>query len=491
MNKTVFLITFAAVFLFVSCGNDPVITPPPPPPTNTLSGVNKWIDEELKDWYYWNNAVKSATPPSNSLAYDEFLDKLLLSLKGAQDNTESPPTIDGGYNSDGSRFLYSYIERTSATTRASQNEALTFGFDIEAFRIEQNSTGDHINFLVSWVQPDSPADEEGFKRGMWITQYQGEEIYMPQYEKFWNQLHFFQGGNTMTLKDSSGTSYTLTAATASASPIIFHDIVETGSGKKVAYLVYNEFKQGDKGTFDAELREIFAQFKADGAQELVLDLRFNPGGAVSSCQLLTSLAANVGPSKIFCKLLYNKDIPVKEHFANPSVASFFDEQDGLKLNKIYVLATDDTASASEMFINSLRGVDIDIVHIGTTTEGKNVGMNLLEHSAGGYSYEMWPITFKILNAKDFCDYAGGLEPDYSKNQYWDIQYVSRNSPVYELGDPRERLLEAALTLIDGGTVTDDVVPARTRTATAPLTKKMHDPRLGGARVYERPGSVSL
>uniref|UniRef100_S0DDL8 Putative S41 family peptidase n=1 Tax=termite gut metagenome TaxID=433724 RepID=S0DDL8_9ZZZZ len=458
---------------------------------NTLTGINKWVYETLEKWYYWNDAVKAATLPSNSLAYDEFLNTLLLDLDGAQDDTENPPTIDGNYYANGDRYVYSYILQTSATRAAS--EETTFGFDIEPFYISKDDAN-RLGFLVKWVQPDGPADLAGIKRGMWIYQYAGANIYLSQYETFWYQLHYQQGGNTMTLTDDADNEYDLTAASMKVTPILYHDVITSDEGKKVAYLVYNQFERGEvvgrgDGEYDNDLRELFGEFKAAGATELVLDLRYNPGGYVSSCQILTSLSGAVGASDVFAKLLRNDDIREVYNVANPEVANFLDEPNSLGLDKIYVLETSYSASASEMVINALRGVlgDNAIVHIGTKTEGKNVGMDLLEQTVGAYDYEMWPITFKIMNAKDFCNYAGGLTPNYLKNEYWDI-INTEGGVLREFGDPEERLLNAALTLIDGGQVVDDTSSraAQTRAATGATEMKqpakiLNNPRQGGAK----------
>lgn len=74
---------------------------------------------------------------------------------------------------------------------------------------------------------------------------------------------------------------------------------------------------------------------------------------------------------------------------------------GLNLQKVYCLVTDDSASASELVINALRGIDIEVILIGTTTHGKNVGMEGVELTAGTDKYLFFPITFQAYNAKGF------------------------------------------------------------------------------------------
>jgi C-terminal processing protease CtpA/Prc len=475
-----------------ACQSPPIVKPRPNPPdeSDEISKVNQWIYDELKGWYYWNDAVKEIEPPKGSLEYDEFLQKTIQSLpwESVQDrsNGENPATIDGTWVNESGRWsrahIYSYIEKfPAARTRASKSMATTFGFDAEPFWIGDS---DRILLLVTWVMPDSPADKAGLERGVVILQYNDREIYMPTYEDFFYKLHFQEGGNTMSVTDKDGKKYELAAVEMRVSPILHHEVIETAGGAKVAYLVYNAFETGANNEFDNELRDVFGEFKAAGATELVLDLRYNSGGLVSSCRVLSSLAANVDRSQVFVKMKRNREINTvyPQKIANPEVVNFLTEPNSLGLNKIYVLATDMTASASEMVISSIRGVlgDEAVVLIGTQTNGKNVGMDLREKTIDGDRYEMWPITFKVLNAKDFCDYAYGFTPDVRVEEFWEFTNPDGSEIIYALGDSQERLLAATLRIIDGEDVYPDI-QTRAGEADRPRPSSPVDPRRGGAK----------
>jgi hypothetical protein len=118
----------------------------------------------------------------------------------------------------------------------------------------------------------------------------------------------------------------------------------------------------------------------------------------------------------------------------------------LQLNKIYILTSKSTASASELIINCLKPY-IDVVQIGDITTGKNVGSITLYDSptfskadaSGSHYYAMQPIVLKIVNKNGFGDYTAGLAPNYP--------LVENLGNLNTLGNTSEPLLSTAIGLI--------------------------------------------
>ena len=104
----------------------------------------------------------------------------------------------------------------------------------------------------------------------------------------------------------------MTKAEVTENPVGFSAVIDKSQyGKKIGYLVYTQFVPGTDTSptlYDDQLRKIFGDFKAQGVNELVLDLRFNGGGYISSAETLASLIGkNISTSKVFYKEQWNEN----------------------------------------------------------------------------------------------------------------------------------------------------------------------------------------
>ncbi|WP_289644699.1 S41 family peptidase [Maribacter aestuarii] len=127
----------------------------------------------------------------------------------------------------------------------------------------------------------------------------------------------------------------------------------------------------------------------------------------------------------------------------------------LNLNQVYILATGGSASASELVMVGLEPY-LNVVHIGTTTVGKNQGSLLfVDDFENGNVYNtdreneinpnnQWgiqPIISQLENSVGFSDYTDGLVPD--------IELEEDITNLGVLGDPNEPLLARAIQEITG------------------------------------------
>lgn len=211
------------------------------------------------------------------------------------------------------------------------------------------------------------------------------------------------------------------------------DSVYTYSEMKVGYFVYGEF-----GT-EADVTDVVLKFNRTRIDELIVDLRDNPGGYVSTCQYLASLIAPVDClGNLFVTCRFNRFLS-EEYFqkTGSSVTELFFKDDyltfvrNLNLRRVLFLVNGHSASCSELLVNSLRPY-MKVVVIGETTVGKDVGMRRI--SGPRYMYELWPITFRTYNAAGDSIPTTGIVPDIYIEDIED----------YPLGDVNEIMLKTAL-----------------------------------------------
>ncbi|MGH8320808.1 MAG: S41 family peptidase, partial [Gammaproteobacteria bacterium] len=181
-----------------------------------------------------------------------------------------------------------------------------------------------------------------------------------------------------------------------------------------------------------ELQQAFAQLQSAGANELVIDERYNGGGLLSVAQFLGSLIVGNGDTgQTFATLNFNS-----QHTDQDQTLAFQNVSNALNLNRVVIITTDATASASELLINALKPY-IDVVTVGSTTFGKPVG----ENGFNFCSNVLYPMTFKMTNAAGYGDYFSGFAPTCPAMD-------DLNQP---LGSSSEASLSTALYYIANGT----------------------------------------
>ena len=89
-------------------------------------------------------------------------------------------------------------------------------------------------------------------------------------------------------------------------------------------------------------------------------------------------------------------------FARPSGAVL----PSIAMESVFVLTGRDTCSVSEVFLDALRGVDVEVVKIGAGTCGKPCGFYPTDNC--GMTY--FSIHFRSANDKRWGDFADGLAP---------------------------------------------------------------------------------
>jgi C-terminal processing protease CtpA/Prc len=306
---------------------------------------------------------------------------------------------------------------------------------------------------VRYIIPNSDASNKPIQRGDIFYAVNGTPLTIDNYrsllapDNYTLNLADFDGTNI----SSNGETVNLTKTNLTENPVLTSEVYEIG-GHKIGYLVYNGFF----ASFESQINNVFANFQSAGVTDLVLDLRYNSGGSVATATRLASMITGQFNNEIFGKQEWNQKVMDFFNENNPEqLINRFTNTLGngnsiqsLQLNRVFILTTQSSASASELVINGLKPY-IDVVQIGTVTSGKNVGSITLYDSPtfnsqnrnSSHKYAMQPITFKIVNRDNFGDYQDGLTPN--------ITLPENLTNLGILGDTSEPLLSATIAQITG------------------------------------------
>jgi C-terminal processing protease CtpA/Prc len=389
----------------------------------TNADINTWIHENMSAYYLWPDKMPALAKTNTSSNPMDYFYSILYEYK----------TTD----------RFSWIDSSSANLINQLNGINTvLGIRVSAFYTDDTKV--NVALVIAYVLKGSPAEKNGLKRGDIILSVDDKTVTSSNYSTaLQNQtLKLGLGAYNNKVFSSTGKTVTVTKVELQTNPIL-QDTVINWAGKKVGYFAYLQFLS----SFDDSLRAVFGRFRDKGVNELVIDLRYNGGGYVSSSDLLTNLMVKDLASKVdkvMNKRLYNdaytKEV-IKQYGASALVTNFKMESSNIgSLSRVFFLTSTGTASASELIINNLKPF-MNVILIGEHTYGKNVGSFTITDNAKRWNYGLQPITFKILNALDQSDYGtvNGFLPDYAVTD--DVL------PYKLLGDPTETYLNKALSII--------------------------------------------
>ncbi|MEM6735826.1 MAG: S41 family peptidase [Bacteroidota bacterium] len=347
-----------------------------------------------------------------------------------------------------------------------QGITTSFGYNFRLLRESEGS--DDLFGYIEYVVAGGPADNAGLTRGDVFNKVNGNQLTSDNY----NSLLFGTNSYELSLARlqnntivSGNQKVNLTAVQLIEDPIFLEEIFDI-DGQKVAYFVYNQFVNSNEA--HRKLNDVFGRFKNEGISDLILDLRYNPGGSLTTTRLLASLIfGKANSNSVFGNIIYNNKLspyfnsPLTFFESLPIVNSTGDTNRNESLNKledltrVFVLISGSTASASELLIVGLNPF-IDVTTIGTTTVGKNEGSATLYDSkatlflknenadiSDKHTYVIQPIISQLANSEGFTNYENGLEPDVIIDEK---NFLNNLKP---LGDFEEPLLAQVIAMIKG------------------------------------------
>ncbi len=432
-------------------------------PITLNNEINDFIWKGLNEVYLWQEFIPNLADTKFS-TQDEYFTFL--------NNYTTPENLFDAllYQKDKvDRFSFlvdDYIALENSFQGTTKSNGLDFGL------VRLSGSNDVFGY-IRYVANDSDAASKNINRGEFFLTVNGQQLTINNYASllFGSSDSYTLGMANITNSNISlnGKTVNLTKTNFTENPILLNRVIDA-NGIKVGYLMYNGFI----ANFDKELNNAIGQLKSQGITELVLDLRYNPGGSVRSSIFLSSMITGQFNTNVFSREKWNSKYQAYFQANDPeSLINRFTDKlsdntaiNSLNLSKVYILTTEDTASASELVIHCLDAY-IDVIQIGTNTTGKYTASITLYDSPDfgrtnanpNHKYAMQPLVLKSSNVNGISDYFNGLAPDYA------ITYQTSSGNIAEgenllnlgiLGDVNEPFLEKALSLITGTTSKFDI-----------------------------------
>jgi carboxyl-terminal processing protease len=406
----------------------PVATPAPTPSPATaqcsLRARQDWALAQLQEWYLFPNLLDVAVNPAAHATVQAYIDALVAPARAQN------------------RDRYFTYLTSIAEENAYYEEGATAGF---GFRLSYTSS----SVTITETFEGAPALAAGIRRGEQILAIGTSPSTLRNvsaliYEKgpygVVEALGPDTAGTTRVLRVGNPAGATrdimLTKTVFALDPVSDRygaKLIVEGT-RRVGYLNLRTFID----TAEPDLRSAFANFKAQGVTELIVDLRYNGGGLISIAELLGNLMAAGRGGQVF------EYVTFRDSKADENETYRFEEQpESIAPTRVAFIVTEDTASASELVINGfLPYLGNNMALVGTNTYGKPVGQIALDQPA--CDDRLRAVALKIENANRQGDYFNGLARTVP------VTCSALDDRLRELGDEQESMLRVALDWLENG-----------------------------------------
>ena len=382
--------------------------------------LQRFVWETMHDYYYWNDDIPSRfdytkyDTPNDVFNKFKYTDDRFSAIMN--NYTETEQYFDNVYVTDGINFLL-------GTDRLDKDKVVAY---------------------VQYVYKDSPGEAAGIKRGDVIKAVNGITLTKENYVDLLDRDSYTLTYSKLSVpsgmwdyREYYGEEFTTPLITKKSMDIdpVLQVSTHYIDGHTIGYFLYDSFDESTDGITAA-----IEKFQADQITDLVLDLRLNGGGYISTLEKLASMLVPAGnEGKLFIQTTFNNILTQYFKQQREDNNSYFSQETAhLNINKLYVLTSYETASASEELISGLMPY-MDVVLIGSPTYGKyttNLLLNDIDDKgkdSNGISYSEWALYLVVAlckNANGEMNFKDGFTPDYDVDDFFEAPLGSEDDPLF-------------------------------------------------------------
>jgi C-terminal processing protease CtpA/Prc len=413
MRKLVCLIAFAGLTACGGGATEGIAASPPDTGACSNNDQKQIVLDALYAWYLWNDLLPADINIADYSSSEDLVFRVTTEL-GPQDANGDP--ID---------FFSSVGSAVADSQFFGEGKFEGFGFSWRF--VDQAQT----DFRITRTFSGSPADLGGLGRGQQVLSLNTRAVADIQANE--GVSAFFDANDSVDFEVQlvAGAAFqtgAISKAIVTIPPIPQWEVIDAGNGRNVGYMELSTFIS----TADPEFDEVFQAFRNANVNDVIIDLRYNGGGLVSTAELLGDyLGGLVAENLIFSRTEYNADRAAQ----NNEIELLERRFNSISLSRLVVIATRGTASASELVTNGMIP-HVDVAIVGDRTFGKPVGQIGLQFC----DKILRPTAFKLANALGDGDYFDGLPVDCAATD--DLSVA--------VGDPLDPNMIAAMAYLDTG-----------------------------------------
>jgi carboxyl-terminal processing protease len=272
--------------------------------------------------------------------------------------------------------------------------------DYEEFEVHTNGNyvgigvgigfDENENIIITNVYEDSPAQKSGLQEGDRLLKVDGTEYSKENYDTLTDAVRGKEGTDVVLTIYRNGQTLDVTVTRQKVDiPTVASAMLKGSNDENIGYIMISGFEGVTSGQFE----QAYNSLTEEGMQALVIDLRNNPGGLLTS---VSDIADMLIPKGV---ITYTEDKKGKKDYVY--------SKDGEIEVPLAVLVNGNSASASELLSAAVQDTGKGVI-VGTNTYGKGVVQSTIRLADGS---AVKVTTAKYYTPNGICIDGVGVKPD--------------------------------------------------------------------------------